>query len=194
MKITVAQSYADKFQELLDEERIGDPAVFLDVNVFDEVPVYSRFHQLGFLSGLSFAEANGNLIRLTALYLDKVVSYAAMNQEQQGGKTILRMVSITGWLNENDSGQMNFDGSVDFVRPNIWLADLDSPKLSSFSVWPIVSPAGLFVNTVMNNDARFSVAEGPPERFGAPSPSRVYIYMPGSEGTDRLRLNAGSQS
>jgi Immunity protein 15 len=191
MNITVEQSYADRFQEILDEEQIGDPAVFLDVDVFDEVPVYSRFHQLDFLSGLSFAEANGNLIRLTALYLDRVVSYAA-NQERQDGKTILRMVSITGWLNENYSGQMNLDGSADFVRPNIWLANLDSPKLSSFSVWPAASPAGLFVIAAMNNDDRFAVVQGAPERFGAPSPARVYIYMLGSEGADRLRLNSSS--
>lgn len=191
MNITVAQFYADKFRELLDAEQIGDPAVFLDVDVFDEVPVYSRFHQLDFLSGLSFAEANGYLIILTALYLDTVVSYAA-NQERQSDKTILRMVSITGWLSENDSGQMNFDGSTDFVRPNIWLANLDNPKLSNFSVSPVASPAGVFVNAAMNDDARFAVVEGSPERFGAPSPARVYIYMPRSEGADRLRLNSGS--
>jgi hypothetical protein len=191
MNITVEQPYVDRFREILDEEQIGDPAVFLDVDVFDEVPVYSRFHQLGFLSGLSFTEANGILIRLTALYLDTVVSYAA-NQARQNSKTIIRMVSITGWLNENDSGQMNFDGSSDFVRPNIWLANLDNSKLSEFSVWPAASPAGLFVTVAMNDDDRFAVVEGPPERFGAPSPSRVYIYMPGSEGADRLRVNPGS--
>lgn len=191
MKITVEQSYTDKFREILDEEQIGDPAVFLDVDVFDEVPVYSRFDQLDFLSGLSFAEANGNLIRLTALYLNTVVSYAA-NQELRNEKTILRMASVTGWLNENDSGQMNFDGSTGFVRPNIWLANLDNPKLSYFSVWPVASPAGMFVSAAMNDDSRFAVVEGRPESFGAPSPTRVYIYMPGSEGADRLRYNSGS--
>jgi hypothetical protein len=191
MNIAVEQPYVDRFREILDEEQIGDPAVFLDVDVFDEVPVYSRFHQLGFLSGLSFAEANDILIRLTALYLDAVVSYAA-NQPRQNGKTILRMVSITGWLSENDARQINFDGLSDFLRPNIWLANLDNPKLSEFSVWSAVSPAGLFVTAAMNDDNRFAVVEGPPERFGAPSPSRVYIYMPGSEGADRLRINPGS--
>lgn len=191
MIITVQQLYADKFQEVLYEEQLGDPALFLDVDVFDEVPVYSRIHQLDFLSGLSFAKANNILVRLTALYLGTIVSYAA-KQEGQKGKTILRMVSVTGWLNENDSGEMNFDGSMDFVRPNIWLANLDNPKLSDFSVWPAVSLAGLFVGAAMNDDDRFAVVEGPPERFGAPSPARVYIYMPGSQSADRLRLNSGS--
>jgi hypothetical protein len=187
----IEDSYVNKFQEILDKENISDPAVFLDVDAFDEVPIYSRLHQLDFLSGLSFAEANGILIRLTILHLDTVVSYAA-NQRRQNRKTILRMVSVTGWLNENDSGQRNFDGLSDFVRPNIWLANFDNPKLSGFSVWPAVSPAGLFVTATMNKDDRFAVAEGPPERFGAPSPARIYINMPGSEGADRLRLNSGS--
>jgi hypothetical protein len=191
MNITEEQPYVDRFREMLDEEQIGDPAAFLDVDVFDEVPVYSRFQQLGFLSGLSFAEANSVLIRLTALYLDTVVSYSA-NQPRQKGKTILRMVSVTGWLNEDDSGQMNFDGLSGFVRPNMWLANFDNPKLSHFSIWPAVSPAGLFVRMAMNDDGRFAVVEGPPERFGAPSPNRVYIYMPGSEGVDRLQLNLGA--
>jgi hypothetical protein len=172
---------------ILDEQRIGDPAVFLDVDVFDEVPVYSRFHQLEFLSGLSFLEANAILTKLAALHLERVVSYAAKH-ERPGGKTILRMVSIIGWLDKNDSGQMNFDGSADFVQPYIWLADFDNPKLSKFSVWPAVSPAGLFVKNVLDDDDRFAVVEGAPDKFGAPSPARVYIYMPESEGAERLRL------
>ena len=191
MKITVEQSYADRFMEILDEQQIGDPAVFLDVDVFDEDPAYSFLDQLDFLSGLSFREANAILIRLAALYLERVVSYAGKH-ERGDGKTILRMVSIIGWLDKNDSGQMNFDGSADFVQPYIWRADLDDPKLSSLTVWPAVSPAGLFVNVAMDNDDRFAVVEGPPDRFGAPSPARVYIYMPGSEGADRLRLASGA--
>jgi hypothetical protein len=189
MKIKTEQSYINRFHEILDEEQIGDPAVFVDVDVFDEVPVYSRFHQLEFLSKLGFAEANSILIKLAALYLEAIVSYAA-KQERRSGKTILRMVSVTGWLQESNSGQMNFDGSADFVRPNIWLGNFDNPKLANFSVWPVVSPAGLFVKAAMDNDDRFAVVEGAPDRFGAPSPARVYIYMPGSEGTDRLRLNS----
>lgn len=187
MNIAVERPYADKFRKVLDEEQIGDPAVFLDVDVFDEVPVYSRFHQLEFLSGLSFAEANSILIRLAVLHLERVVSYAAKH-ERRGGKTILRMVSVTGWLNESESGQMNFDGLTGFVRPNIWLANLSNPKLSNFSVWPAESPAGLFVKVAMDDDDRYAVVEGPPDRFGAPSPARVYIFMPGSEGADRLLL------
>jgi hypothetical protein len=191
MNLSVEQGYARKFNRLLDEEQIGDPAVFLDADVFDEVPVYSRMRQLDFLSKLGFTEANIILIRLAALYLERVVSYAAKHQRPIG-KTILRMVSITGWLNENDSGQMNSDGSVDFIRPNIWLANFDNPKLSNFSVWPAVSPAGLFVKSALGYDDTFAVAEGAPDKFGAPSPARVYIYMPGSEGTDRVRLASGA--
>jgi hypothetical protein len=191
MSLSVEQAYARKFSQLLDEEQIGDPAVFLDVDVFDEVPVYSRIYQLEFLSELSFTEANITLIRLAALYLERVVSYAAKH-ERPIGKTILRMVSITGWLNENDSGQTNSDGSVDFIRPNIWLANFDNPKLSNFTVWPAVSPAGLFVKSALGDDERFAVAEGAPDKFGAPSPARVYIYMPGSEGAERLRFVSGA--
>jgi hypothetical protein len=185
VKITVGQAYSDRFTEILDEQQIGDPAVFLDVDVFDEYPVYSFLDQLDFLSKISFSEANVILIRLAALYLERVVSYAA-KRKHAGGKVILRMLSINGWLQRGDSGQMNFDGSADFMQPYIWRADLDDPKLSNFTVWPAVSPAGLFVKASMGNDDRFAVAEGPPDKFGAPSPARVYIYMPGSEGTGRL--------
>jgi hypothetical protein len=191
MHITVNERYQRAFRQLLAEERIGDPAVFMDVDVFDEVPVYSRFQELGFLSPLPYVEANEVLIKSTALYLDRIVSYAS-RQAPVPGKTILRMVSVTGWQHEDESRRMNYDGSFDFLRPNIWLGNFANPKLNNLRFWPVGSPAGSFVKSAINDDHRFRVLEGRPDKFGGPSPDRVYIYIPGSEGSDRIRMDPNS--
>jgi hypothetical protein len=187
MQITVEERYAQAFHNVLEEDQISNPKVFLDVNDVDEVPVYSYLDQLDYLSSLPFAEANQILIRCTALFLQDIVSTARQHGATPG-KTILRMVSVTGWLNENDDRVMNYDGTTNFLRPNIWLANLDHPNLSNFSVHPVSSPAGHFTKKTINADERFMVAEASPDRFGRPSPERTYIYMPGSEGTDRLTV------
>jgi hypothetical protein len=190
MRIMVEDRYLRAFNKVLAEERIADPEVFMDVEWYDEVPVWSRFLQLGYLSSLSFAEANRILIRCTVLYMDRIVAFAAQ-RGRVPGMTILRMVSVIGWDDENDQGQRNYDGTTDFLQPYIWRANLDHPALNNISVWPVTSPAGLFTQGAVNGDDRFSVGEGPPDKFGQPSPERVYIYIPGSEGTERLKFEDG---
>jgi hypothetical protein len=68
------------------------------------------------------------------------------------------------------------------------LANLDHPGLSEFALDTVASPAGRFTRDAVNGDARFAVAEGKPDEFGQPSPTHVYIYNPGSEGTGRLLI------
>ena len=186
-RISVDERYQRAFYDVLVEDKIADPKVFLDVDWYDSVPVYSRYDQLGYLSPLPFAEANRILIRCTVLYLERIVAFAAQ-RERTPGKTILRMVSVTGWQDENDSRQRNYDGTTDFVVPHIWIANLDHPGLSDFSLDSITSPAGSFTQDTVNGDDRFAVAEGKPDKFGQPSPTHVYVYMPGSEGTQQLKI------
>jgi hypothetical protein len=186
-RITVKDRYLQEFQDVLREEEIADPEVFLDVDWYDNVPVYSRFRQLDYLSSLPFAEANRILIRCTVLYLERIVAFAG-EHGRVPGKTILRMSSITGWQNENDERQRNYDGTTGFVKPYIFLANLDHEGLRDFALYPVTSPAGRFTEDAVNGDDRFAVAEGRPDKFGQPSPMHVYIYMPGSEGTERLRI------
>lgn len=177
--------YAASFRELLSNREMSDPAAFADVEYFEEEPVYLYYDQLDFLAGLSYSAANSVLIRGTALHLARVVSSAPRAPE---GKCILRMVSITDWLGDYP-GAGNYDGSTGFLTPHIWMANLSDPRLDGeFPVWHPSSEAAHFVRNVISDDSRFSVAEGPLDRFGAPAPDRVYIYLPGSEGTDRLRF------
>jgi hypothetical protein len=186
-RITVDERYLQAFQNVLAEEGVADPEVFMDVDLFDEYPVYTRFRQLDYLSSLPFAEANRILIKCSALYLERIVAFAA----QRGcvpGKTILRMISVTGWLDEDDERRRNYDGTVDFLQPYIWRANLDNPALHKFALRPVTSPGGHFTRDALNGDDRFAVAEGSPDKFGRPSPERVDIYMAGSEGTDRLKI------
>jgi hypothetical protein len=188
-RITVEDRYKHEFETVLAQLGIADPAVFLDVDWYEDMPVYTRFHQLDYLSSLSFDEANRILIRCTALYLERVVASAAQHGGVPG-KTILRMAAITGWLDQNDDRQLNYDGTTDFLTPYIFLANLDHPGLRDFTLYPVTSPAGHFTEDAVSGDDRFAVAEGQPDKFGGPSPEHTYIYMPGSEGTERLRIAA----
>jgi hypothetical protein len=187
MRITVEERYMRGFNNVLTEQGISDPEIFMDVDWFDEFPVYSYFDQLGYLSSLPFIEANRILIRCSVLYLERIAALA-IRHGRVPGKTILRMISVTGWQNENDERQRNYNGAVDFVQPYIWRANLDHPGLRDFSLHPITSPAGRFTRDAVSGDDRFAVAEGRPDKFGQPSPERVDIYMPGSEGTERLKF------
>jgi hypothetical protein len=186
-RLAVDENYLRAFNHVLAEDQIADPAVFLDVDWYDAVPVYSYHDQLDYLSDLPFAEANRVLIRCTVLYLERIVAFAAQ-RDSLAGKTILRMVSVTGWQDENDQRQRNYDGTTDFVTPYIWLANLDHPGLSDFALDKATSPAGRFTQDAVNADTRFAVAEGKPDKFGQPSPTHVYIYMLGSEGTRQLLI------
>jgi hypothetical protein len=186
-QITVEDRYMHAFENVLAEQGIADPQVFMNVDWYDDMPVYSYLDQLGYLSSLSFADANRILIRCSALYLERIVAFAA-ERGRAPGKTILRMASITGWQNENDERQRNYDGTVDFVTPYIFLANLDHQGLRDFALYPVTSPAGRFTEDAVNGDDRFAVAEERPDKFGQPSPMHVYIYMPGSEGTERMQI------
>lgn len=186
-RITVEDRYLQAFENVLAEEGIADPRVFLDVDWYKDMPVYTRYRQLDYLSSFSFAEANRILIRCSAMYLQRLIALAS----QRGGvsgKTILRMVSVTDWDDENDSRQRNYDGTVAFVAPYIFVINLDHPGLRNFALHPVASPAGRFTQDAVDGDDRFAVAEEGPDKFGQPSPSHTYIYMPGSEGTERLRI------
>jgi hypothetical protein len=186
-RISVDERYLRAFQGVLAEEKIDNPKIFLDVDWYDSVPVYSYYDQLSYLSPLPFAEANRILIRCTVVYLERIVAFAAQ-RERTPGKMILRMASITGWQDENDRLQRNYDGKADFVVPHIWIANLDHAGLHDFSLDSVTSPAGSFTQDAVNGDDRFAVADGKPDKFGQPSPTHVYVYMPGSEGTQRLKI------
>lgn len=193
MHISIEKSYVEAVDAILAEDGITDPSAFMDVEYFDQYPFYLYISQLDFLSHLPFAEANRVLVKASALYLERLVALAT----QRGplpGKTILRMISVSDWKNRNDDGQPNYDGTTAYLTPYIWLANLDDPRLGSFTVHPVKTAAGLFVKDPLNQDERFRVAEGSPDKFGAPAPEHVYIYMPGSEGTDRLIIASDQTS
>jgi hypothetical protein len=185
MMITVDERYLVPFQNLLAERGIGEPTVFADVEYFEEEPVFLYYSQLDFLSDLWFPDANRVLIRATALHLARIVASVSYIPAEHG-KTILRMVSVTGWEGDPSDGQTNYEGCSGFLAPYIWCANLSDPRRSEFRLWPVSSTAGAFVKEAIGGDERFSVVEGPPDKFGALVPERVYIYMKGSEGTDHL--------
>jgi len=189
MTISVESRYMEPFRKILVQRGIDDPQVFADVEYFEEEPVYLYYDQLGFLSDLLFPDANRVLIRATALHLERIVS-SVSHSSSEHGKTIVRMISLTGWEGDPLDGQTNYDGTQGFLHPYIWCANLSDPRLDEISLGPVASAAGAFVSEAIGDDERFAVAEGQPERFGPPVPNRVYVYIPGSEGTDRLRISA----
>lgn len=59
--------YVDEFDALLRERRVDDLEVFRDVATFEELLLYSRYHQVEFLAALPVVERNRKLLRAARL-------------------------------------------------------------------------------------------------------------------------------
>lgn len=53
-----------KMQELIKKEELNDSSIFFsDYDTFEEIPLFSRWENISFLSSLSFNEKNKVLIK-----------------------------------------------------------------------------------------------------------------------------------
>jgi hypothetical protein len=130
--------YTSAFKDLFESEGIADPAAMVHTEVFDEVPFYSRYSQLEFLSGLTIAETNRQLIRASVAQLDRIAAHASARRRDAGldapeSVAMLYMVSVTDWIVDRaDAATVCQDGTTGLLVPHIWCGNLSSGKMQAF--------------------------------------------------------------
>ena len=69
------QSYDEKFWRVLVNEQLVDLSQYHKANFFEEVPLYSRDSDLGFLSEFDSSQANSILLGFSLRFLNAVIAY-----------------------------------------------------------------------------------------------------------------------
>jgi hypothetical protein len=161
---------------VLADEALADLRVFADVQVFEELPIYSRYKQIEFLDGLNIADQNRELILAGVRHLDRIDEYFRAQEDNLAG--IVRMVSITDWWVDGERGGGTCtDGSTEILTPHIWLGNLGHERMSRFRVFPPRSRAALFVVGAVGPG--YDVFDSELNEINAWCPDRVYIARAG---------------
>jgi hypothetical protein len=192
---SVGGNFADQFQELFAEEELTDPGAFADVEVFDELPIYSYFDQLAFLDGLSILEKNSELIMAAVRHVDHLNEN--LRSQRADPDRIIRMVSIAGWWVDGEyGGGICTDGSTELLLPYIFVGNLGHERMKDFKVHRPRSRAASFVADlagsayVITEDELNEVNGWCPTRVNVTAarhfPASIIAYNPGISG-------AGSQ-
>jgi hypothetical protein len=184
----VASEFEREFDELLRHEGLRDPQVFAEVEAFDEVPFYSRYSQLAFLADLPVAEQNRQLIRASVRHLVRIVSFFHRTHEGREPGQVVRLISITGWWDDELEGGRCTDGTSQILTPNFWTADLRDARMKHFALYPPESDCAAFVSAALGDSAEFRVYESRIEASNNYCPRRVYVCLTnGPNGSALLR-------
>jgi hypothetical protein len=93
------------FQKVLKAEKLLDLSQFNSPELFDEVPLYSRYKQMSFLNGMSLERANESLL---AMGLDLLMSII---NNHSGSEAFF--AALTVWQGEDDA----------LIVPNIFICN-----------------------------------------------------------------------
>jgi hypothetical protein len=137
-------SYRASFDELLEAEGHDRLENYLTVSVFDEVPLFSREGQLGFLRNLTLEEINKLTIRAAVLHQMKIDDLA---KSHFFGRVdpFLRMVSVTGWWDVDGLAFRSVGGNSSLLTPNFWIGNMASPEMAQFEMSNATSRGSQFV-------------------------------------------------
>lgn len=166
-------TYAPNFDALLADEGLTDPAVLVPVDVFDEVPLYSRLTQIDFLANLPVVEQNRTLLRAALRHLDRVREHVRAHS-QANTACVLRLVSVTGWWVDQENGGVCTDGTSEILVPNFWIGDLDHERMRGFRLYRPASRCATFVQQAAHGP-RFGVFDSRIDETSMWCPRRVYI-------------------
>ncbi|MFC5186796.1 Imm15 family immunity protein [Actinomadura harenae] len=156
----------DGFDALLAGEGLDDlDGFFGPVEDFDEVPLYSRYAQLEFLSGLPWPERNALLVRRAVECLARLAVRAA----ERGEGDFFAMVTVAGWDEYHDGG---------FLMPSIWYTRPSNGTLACLDLVAAADADARFVADAVSAVAgarvlRVRSSEAEPSRF-----ERVYVTVP----------------
>jgi hypothetical protein len=160
------------------------------------MPVYTRYSQLGFMAGLGFGEMNRHLIRASTGFLERELARRASSGDDRVRDYLLCMVTVTGWnLDHIPERMINGcnDGSLDYLKPHIFIGDLRQEPLAAFDIrqdgsapalQPPDSRCAEFTTAALDNSTDYFGYQTPaPEGWPAGRqrwwPDRVYIRIVG---------------
>lgn len=160
--------YKTHFERLIKLEGLDDLSQFKDqVELFEEVPLYSRFSQLSFLKGLPSVEKNRILIRAGAWYVRVIIGSL---RESCVGRDYdsFCMLSIRDWEDFPEGG---------LITPAFWCANPSQGVLEHIRLQPPNSAYSKFVAESLGRDPSFKINECLDFLPGEPHVERVYVQL-----------------
>lgn len=116
----------NKIQKLIKKEGLNNPEIyFADYDTFEEIPLFSRWNDISFLSHLSFDERNKILLKNT---INLVMKNAKLAEDMIGkvqSADYLACITLTGWDDAKEVGSL---------RPNILLTRRKKWLLSNLNL------------------------------------------------------------
>ena len=162
-------SFRTRFESVLVAQHLGDPAsVISESDFFDEIPLYSRYHQVEFLE--QYGDVNQLLIQLSLEYLDRVASVARPAKNK-------RFIAITVICDDSK-----------FLVPSIFVCNGDfETRLKGLHLSSPSSALGKRVEALVNmanSDEDYSIFE---DRQTVPDDARIFIsYKAPSRGIIKI--------
>lgn len=167
----VLREIADRFEAVLREEALADRSMFDAAGFFDELPLYSRYRQVAFLS--RFGNADDLLIQLSLDYLQSVV--------EAKRSTAVCFAAIT-LMDHADAA---------FLVPNVFVCNgWVSRRLRRLRLAPPASTFATKLRGYLIHDklsAKFAVAQ---DTLSSPGNVRVFIGFCKAPSEDILPLPA----
>jgi|SRR5579859_343850 len=137
----VYETYRWRFEDLLRESGLDDPAQFLAgpsfEESFEEVPLYSRYSQISFLADRIVLERNQMVVLAALDHLGRIISAARRAGWADGD--FVAMVSVLGI----DESWPNFVDAM--LVPCVWTARPTNRSLAFLSLDPSSDPIARFV-------------------------------------------------
>jgi hypothetical protein len=154
--MNIAPELKYRFESVLKEEQLDD-RTFLDAaGFFDELPLYSRYRQIAFLS--RYGDVNELLLKLSLNYLDSIIDQKRSLAEC--------FAAITVWDH----------GNTEYIVPNIFVCNgWISRRLSRLRLAPADSAFAKSLSRtlkVANGSSEFVLAQ---DTISSPGSTRVFI-------------------
>jgi hypothetical protein len=158
-----------KFQELLRQEGWDDfPRWIVELQDFDEVPLYSRYAQIDFLSHLPFPERNRLLVRTAADYLARLVTYVEDLKSSGQSADLFCMLSILDWDDWDESEGQSL------LTPAMFITNPSREILSYMPLAITSSPHGELIKSWLPQGDFLVCDNALPD----PRVERVYVLKP----------------
>lgn len=180
----VDSRYAEQFHALFQFEGLTGPALLSGVQVYEEFPVYSRYAQLEFMAGLSFAGVNRELIRASVALLEGITADCGSLEGGDRREHLLCMISVTDWHSFDEDGRsICNDGSIYYIVPHIWVGNLRNDLMRAYDVCasefpPALRPPGSqcadFVASALDHAEDYTIYQSPEYDW---CPERVYVRL-----------------
>jgi hypothetical protein len=148
--IDLEPRFKSDFENLIRGEGLDNIEAFMEpVDLFEEVPLYSRFAQLSFLSEVPPIEKNKLLIRAATWQLSNIVTYC-MKRDDARASDFYCMLSILDW-EDFDAGGL--------VTPTFWYTNPSRGVLAQLQFTSSLGTHGVFVLDSLDRDADIEVQE-----------------------------------